>query len=612
MVIALAGRRIDAPDGPPRFPAANIALVTERLRKLFRTERATAVVSSAACGADLIALREAGTLNARRRVVLPFGRQEFRASSVTDRPGDWGDSFDRIIDEVSEAGGLSTLSGRPNDDAAYAAANAAILDRAQALGRETGQDVCAVVVWDGKSRGPDDLTDAFAQAARERGWRVLEVLTLRTCFVVQGFGEKTDLSTGRVLDLDASYEVLKEAVEEAGLRCVRADEIKHSGLIDKPMYEWLYHADLVIADLSTYNVNAAYELGVRYGVRPSTTMIVAENQFKNPFDVGHIVTLPYEHLGKDIGRKEASRFKAVLVERIRSLLAQPKADSPVYAFLPLSPPVESEESAMAYDASVAAPQRAAANDATSVSQPPAPDTNANALLTMARAALAADRFVEAKELFLSLHAIRPRDGSVIQQLALATYKSKLPYPLTALKEAHSYLQALDPESTNDPETLGLWGAVHKRLWDLSAERRYLDEAIASYERGFFLKQDYYNGINLAFLMDVRASLVDSGSRVEAVADAVLARRVRRQVLVYCDRALAAATVTAAAIDKYWIMATKWEAAVGLEDASRVAEYRAEAERMPVAEWMLNATRSQVNRLEQLLAASPLRSSSSGM
>jgi hypothetical protein len=107
---------------------------------------------------------------------------------------------------------------------------------------------------------------------------------------MQGFGEKTDLSTGRVLNLDASYDVIKEAVEEAGLRCVRADKIIHSGTIDEPMYEWLDRADLVVADLSTYNVNAACELGVRYGLRPSTTMIVAENQFKNPFDVGQTLS----------------------------------------------------------------------------------------------------------------------------------------------------------------------------------------------------------------------------------------------------------------------------------------------------------------------------------
>lgn len=119
-----------------------------------------------------------------------------------------------------------------------------------------------------------------------------------TCFVVQGFGKKTDYTDGRVLDLDASYEIIKEAVESAGLQCIRADEIVHSGTIDVPMYEQLLRADLVIADLSTYNVNAAFELGVRYGLRPQATIIVAEEQFKNPFDVGHIVIRRYQHLGK--------------------------------------------------------------------------------------------------------------------------------------------------------------------------------------------------------------------------------------------------------------------------------------------------------------------------
>ncbi|HEX2459058.1 MAG TPA: hypothetical protein VHJ58_02830, partial [Vicinamibacterales bacterium] len=135
----------------------------------------------------------------------------------------------------------------------------------------------------------------------------------KTCFVVQGFGEKTDLATGRALNLDASYEVIKEAVEAAGLRCIRADEIVHSGTIDGPMYDALFRADLVVADLSTSNLNAAYELGVRYGMRPRATIIVAEQQFKNPFDFSHIVIRRYEHLGSDVGRREAARFKAELM-----------------------------------------------------------------------------------------------------------------------------------------------------------------------------------------------------------------------------------------------------------------------------------------------------------
>jgi hypothetical protein len=73
----------------------------------------------------------------------------------------------------------------------------------------------------------------------------------QTCFVVMGFGKKTDFQTGRVLDLDKTYKyIIKPAVAAAGLECVRADEIKHSGIIDVPMYEQLLNADVVVADLS--------------------------------------------------------------------------------------------------------------------------------------------------------------------------------------------------------------------------------------------------------------------------------------------------------------------------------------------------------------------------
>jgi len=85
------------------------------------------------------------------------------------------------------------------------------------------------------------------------------------CFVAMGFGKKTDYSdTPRSLNLDATYEaIIKPAVTACGLRCVRADEVRHSGIIDGPMYEMLLRADLVIADISTANPNAIYELGVR-------------------------------------------------------------------------------------------------------------------------------------------------------------------------------------------------------------------------------------------------------------------------------------------------------------------------------------------------------------
>src|SRR3984885_6659363 len=134
------------------------------------------------------------------------------------------------------------------------------------------------------------------------------------CFVVMGFGEKTDYPTGRVIDLDKSYRyIIKPAAEEAGLNCVRADEIIHSGTIDVPMYEQLLTADVVVADVSTSNCNAFYELGVRHALRPYTTIVIAEDGIKTfPFDVNHVLVRQYHHLGEDIGFDEVMRFRGQL------------------------------------------------------------------------------------------------------------------------------------------------------------------------------------------------------------------------------------------------------------------------------------------------------------
>jgi hypothetical protein len=130
----------------------------------------------------------------------------------------------------------------------------------------------------------------------------------KLCFVVMGFGKKTDFETGRTLDLDATYDaIIRPAVEKTGLRCIRADEVMHSGIIDTEMYEMLLRADLVIADISTGNVNAVYELGVRHALRPNSTIIMKEDKGRLYFDLNHSSTFQYQHLGEDIGAREAAR-----------------------------------------------------------------------------------------------------------------------------------------------------------------------------------------------------------------------------------------------------------------------------------------------------------------
>lgn len=177
MVLVLAGRRPD-PDAAVdvRFPIANIVAVRERIRAFMKRTGARALVCSAACGADLLALDVAGDLRIERHVVLPFDRARFRETSVVDRPGGWGPLFDRIVDEVEADAHLKTLHANGTDDEAYAQANEELFRHATFLAQ--GEGVCAVAVWEGSSRGEDDLTEdllTFAKAARE------STATILTC-----------------------------------------------------------------------------------------------------------------------------------------------------------------------------------------------------------------------------------------------------------------------------------------------------------------------------------------------------------------------------------------------------------------------------------------------
>ena len=161
MIIALAGRR--------SFPPGSIQSVRERLRTLLQQQHADAIVSSAACGADLLALEEAGALGLRRRVILGSDPEHFRQTSVVDHPGGWGAIYDRVLEEVKNNGDLIVLNS------SYAAVNSAILDEAIAMAQKQNTQPIALILWDARRRGKQDLTQAFLEEAKTRGLSVLEM-----------------------------------------------------------------------------------------------------------------------------------------------------------------------------------------------------------------------------------------------------------------------------------------------------------------------------------------------------------------------------------------------------------------------------------------------------
>lgn len=178
-IVVLAGRRIDEPDASERFPLRNRDLVCARIADRLRSVNAVEVVASGACGADLLAHQAARALGLRSWLVLPFEEARFRSKSVEDRPGEWGPVFAKVYEAAATAHTLETLGGAGEGQTAYEAANRALLEKAAALSGSASvpTSVLALVVWEGSSRGPDDLTAGFARDARARGWDVETVPT---------------------------------------------------------------------------------------------------------------------------------------------------------------------------------------------------------------------------------------------------------------------------------------------------------------------------------------------------------------------------------------------------------------------------------------------------
>lgn len=354
-----------------------------------------------------------------------------------------------------------------------------------------------------------------------------------------GFGKKTDPSTGNTIDLDQTYKnIIKPAATEAGLDCVRSDEIKESGLIDKSMYALLMRADLVIADISTYNPNALYELGIRHAVRPYSTIILKEKSGKIPFDLDHNRIFQYTHLGEDIGVDESTRCRKELVDLIHHVEKMQQTDSPLYEYLSeVNPPILPPEEYKRVIGELA-------------------DKEERIFGVVERAKHLFDHDNDPKQAVIywqKAHKIVPNEPYFVQQLALCTYKSKHPTEQMALTDALQIISQLDDDgNTNDPETLGITGAIYKNLWLITKDIGALDRALEYYGKGFKIRNDYYNGENYALCSNFKSTIVENPE--DKVYYKIEAKKTREHLLVTLLAIVDSGDIEYRT-DKNWILAT---------------------------------------------------------
>lgn len=86
---------------------------------------------------------------------------------------------------------------------------------------------------------------------------------------------------------DFTYKIIKQAVESTGdlLSVKRADDFFMPGIIIEDIWECINKAGLIIADITKYNPNVFYELGIAHTLGKRVILIRGENADKSPFDI---------------------------------------------------------------------------------------------------------------------------------------------------------------------------------------------------------------------------------------------------------------------------------------------------------------------------------------
>lgn len=388
----------------------------------------------------------------------------------------------------------------------------------------------------------------------------------RSCFVIIGYGKKVSYANGkpRVLDLDETYSVLIKPVFDAlNIPCYRAIDKNINGSIDKLMLQEIKNADIALVDISTLNANVMWELGVRHALKSKFTIVICEKEQMSsiPFDINHFVVHPYVHSEEGIPYKEVEPFRKQLSDTINKMLAQDPAanDSPVFDFLKEEMETMNKSNLVVESAESFASIMEKAEAAKSKKDF---DT-------------ALKLFAAAKQMAADNMALRDNVAFIISRQALCTYKSKKPTEKEALENARNILQELKPEQNQDTEVLGLSGAISKRLQEVTGDDKYLDEAINFYERGFQLKQDYYNGINTSFMLYKKAGLMKKKNDEDWADIKLKADYIRNTVLEICKKMEALNSFSESA-DAVWVLLTMAEAYNYKGNAAKQKEYEDKA------------------------------------
>ncbi len=129
------------------------------------------------------------------------------------------------------------------------------------------------------------------------------------CFVLMPFAE----------EFQPIYDDhIKPAVEGAGLRCVRADDLFGPQAIIYDIWQYICRARVVVAELTGRNPNVFYEVGLSHAL-DKKVILLTQSMDDVPFDLRHLRCIVYEYTPRGaeaLGRKLCGAIVAVLKESV--------------------------------------------------------------------------------------------------------------------------------------------------------------------------------------------------------------------------------------------------------------------------------------------------------
>jgi predicted acylesterase/phospholipase RssA len=237
-----------------------------------------------------------------------------------------------------------------------------------------------------------------------------------------------------------------------------------------------------------------------------------------------------------------------------------------------------------------------------------PVTDADLLLELARELKNDNEFGFARRILSEAEGMVGAGDTrlkVFQEWAICTYKDPDLPAERRLKDALARLKKGDDlKGTTNQETLGIAGAIHKRLWEFGKQREELRAARDFYRRGRMqgvARDKGYTAVNEAYLLDLLASLEeDDGHTDEAAKMRAEAVQIREEIIRVVP-SLAETPKGASIKNQWWYYSTVGEAYFGLRRYQEAAHWLVDAKpaALKPADWEYESTARQLASLAQL-------------